>query len=1049
MTKRTTGVVLAAVAGAAAVAAVIYVVVSGNFGGPPAHPQAKSQDGGQAAPPEEPDDPSLYKPAPVSLSAAVAGRNKVQRWRAAVLRGRVAAADGKGLDQVRIGMTAQDQSSQTQTDAEGRFDLAVNGGGPVEVVCEKTGYLPVRRRIAAPWQDYVWLPDIVLVPAPANAGAVELPWAATEDGAAPAVRGAIVADGSPHEPTFLAPPNLTAEASIASRAMPLKGKLSLAVREYGAGPRGASALPASPPPRSGLVYAIEVVADAGEDLRPAGGRNVVFNPYLVYYVENFLKLPVGAELPTWRYDAEQSLWRPGLPGRVVRVGDFTKGLDAKSTATDGDQRTTAPAAGGPSVEEQKTLRRLYTDADQTLWRLPLTETGSWAVFFPLRPPEGAVTPPPGLASVAADAPDAPQSPPAAVSVPISGTPFLLDYRSDRTQGMKALSKLDIALSGPTVPKGLRRIDLEVQIAGERHAESFPPNANQKAVFQWNGLDVYGRPVAGRRPATVRVGYVYDAKPPALQECILWQEQRLLLGGWDARASALGGWTLNIHHAYDPIGRILYLGDGGRRDGSELPLLVTTVAGGTPVPPDYNDDDQPAVQAHLSDPQGLAVGPDCSLYISDAGQHRIRRVKPDGLIVTAAGDGVANYNGEEGRASEVELNGPTGLAFGPDGSLYIADDGNDRVRRLSPNGKMRVIAGRGLGKLAYSGDGGPALDAQMNLLRGLAVGPDGDVYVAQNGNEQCVRRIAPDGRMTCLLGGPAGNAPLRTANAVAAAPDGAVYVADGDGCRVWRIEDQSATVVAGTGAPGFSGDGGPAEKAQLNAPSGLALGPDGGLYIADAGNQRVPRVAPDGVITTVAGCGKSDARDLGDGGPALSATLGLSTDLGPGQGRLCGLAVGPDGDLYVADAAHGSVRRIAPAFDGISDSEILLTSEDGKELYVFDGFGRHLKTLDAATGAVIYRFVYDAAWRLKEIHDGANAVTKIERKGGRPTALIAPDGKRTTLETGDDSRISRIVFPGGEAATMEYDAGGLLTSFRDARGNVAHYHYANDGRLAAP
>ena len=180
------------------------------------------------------------------------------------------------------------------------------------------------------------------------------------------------------------------------------------------------------------------------------------------------------------------------------------------------------------------------------------------------------------------------------------------------------------------------------------------------------------------------------------------------------------------------------------------------------------------------------------------------------------------------------------------------------------------------------------------------------------------------------------------------------------------------------------------NAQLNVPSGLALGPDGCLYIADAGNQRVRRVTPDGGITTIAGRGRSDSRETGDGGPALGAVLGLSERPEPGQGRLCGIAVGPGGDLYVADVGHGSVRRVAPAFDGISDSEILITSEDEKELYVFDGVGRHLKTLDAATGAVIYRFVYDPAWRLKEIHDASGAVTTIEARGGR-LALIAPSG----------------------------------------------------------
>jgi YD repeat-containing protein len=147
--------------------------------------------------------------------------------------------------------------------------------------------------------------------------------------------------------------------------------------------------------------------------------------------------------------------------------------------------------------------------------------------------------------------------------------------------------------------------------------------------------------------------------------------------------------------------------------------------------------------------------------------------------------------------------------------------------------------------------------------------------------------------------------------------------------------------------------------------------------------------------------------------------------------------------------HSSVRRVAPAFSGISDSEILISSDDGAELYVFDGVGRHLQTLDGTTGAVLYRFVYDAAGRLKEVHDPADAVTQIERdKAGRPHAVIGPDGKRTTLETGKQGYLSRIAFPAGETVEMEYDnnAGGLLTSFKDAQGHVTHFRYDDAGNL---
>ncbi len=358
------------------------------------------------------------------------------------------------------------------------------------------------------------------------------------------------------------------------------------------------------------------------------------------------------------------------------------------------------------------------------------------------------------------------------------------------------------------------------------------------------------------------------------------------------------------------------------------------------------------------------------------------MKPDGLISTTAGTTLA------------PLDGPTGLSFGPDASLYIADDGAGRVWRQHGR-ELQPFAG-GLGQLwQFDREAVPATQARLSHLRGLAVGPAGDLFLAQNYNNQCICRVGANGIIRFFLGGSNDHTKLQSAVDVVAAADGTVYAADGDGCRVWRVgPDGSASVAAGTGTPGFSGDGGPAVKAQLNAPSGLALGPDGELYIADARNGRIRRVGPDGIITTIAGGGDADP---GDGGPATAAVL--APYVAPKRDDVCGLvglAVGPNGDLYVADVGHGSVRRIAPAFGGISDSEILILSENGKELYVFDGVGRHLKTLNADTGALIYRFVYDASWRLKEIHDGAGAVTRVERKAGRPIALVAPGGERTTF-----------------------------------------------------
>ena len=165
-------------------------------------------------------------------------------------------------------------------------------------------------------------------------------------------------------------------------------------------------------------------------------------------------------------------------------------------------------------------------------------------------------------------------------------------------------------------------------------------------------------------------------------------------------------------------------------------------------------------------------------------NRIRRVGPDGIITTVAGNGNAGYGGDGGPASSASLNCQYGVAVGPDGSIYIADSSNNRIRRVGPDGIITTVAGNG--NAGYSGDGGPATSASLTDPDGVAVGPDGSIYIADSGNNR-IRRVGPDGIIT---------------------------------------------TVAGNGNSGYSGDGGPATSASLATPDGVAVGPDGSIYIAD-------------------------------------------------------------------------------------------------------------------------------------------------------------------------------------------------------------------------
>ena len=385
--------------------------------------------------------------------------------------------------------------------------------------------------------------------------------------------------------------------------------------------------------------------------------------------------------------------------------------------------------------------------------------------------------------------------------------------------------------------------------------------------------------------------------------------------------------------------------------------------------------------------GVAVGPDGSLYAGDYNAHRIYRLKPGGAMEIFAGNGTAGFSGDGGPATAAQLNFPQGLAMVPDGSLYIADVYNNRIRRVGPDGIIQTVAGMATG--GYSGDGGPATQARLNIPCRVHVAADGSVYIADTYGHR-IRKVATDGIIT---------------------------------------------TIAGTGVAGFSGDGGPATQAAINFPNGVSTGPDGSLYIAAYNNQRIRRVSPDGIITTVAGTGVTGL--AGIGGPARQAQVN-----GPS-----GIPFGPDGSYYIGDRDSHRILRVRPPLPGFSNGDLAIPSEDGGVLYQFDANGRHLRTLNALTGAMLYQFAYDGAGRLTTVTDGDGDVTTIERDGtGKPTAIIAPFGQRTTLTLDASGYLARVTNPAGEQYQMTYTSGGLLTEFKDPRNHASTMTYDALGRL---
>ena len=401
------------------------------------------------------------------------------------------------------------------------------------------------------------------------------------------------------------------------------------------------------------------------------------------------------------------------------------------------------------------------------------------------------------------------------------------------------------------------------------------------------------------------------------------------------------------------------------NNANLPTsIISTVAGGG------IGDGNPATNAILSEPEAVAIDAAGNVYIADEGNNRIRRVSTNGVITTVAGDGMnltpvgaarpegdpvshaenvpSNFSGDGGQATNATLFRPADVVLDADGDLLIADAGNNRVRKVDANGIITTIVGNGTA--TYAGDGGAATNASLSDPTGLALDAEGDLFIADSGN--CVvRKVNPAGEIS---------------------------------------------TVAGSGTYGFSGDGGQATNALLGGPYGVAVDVHGNLFVSDQGNQRIRLVNTQGLITTYAGTNTYGF--FGDGGPATNAALW----------NPAGLALDAAGNLYVADVSNDRIRRIATS--GI------ITTMTGTNVSGF--FGDGLAATNAAlSGPYGVRFDSEGDFYIADTYNG-----RIRKVGVNDLiGTVAGDGTASFL--GDGGPAGAAAF--SEISALAFDNAGNL------------------------
>jgi RHS repeat-associated protein len=1042
---------------------------------------------------------------------------------AALVRGKVVDANDAALAGVTVNVQGHSEFGSTTTNATGEFFLLVNGGGALTVRFDLATYLKVERQVQPEWGGTVGLYNVRLIKPAANPTSVTIgvgsPAALLFS---PLVSETVNSATVSHRTALYFPAGTTTATGVTN--------LQFQATEYTVGPTGAQAMPADIATNTIYTYASEFSIASGTEA-------VDFTKPVFAYVDNFLNLPAGTIIPGGFYDRTSHVWKVEPSGCVVKILTNNRTQVTLDTSCDTQIASLGTDYLIQATEKQKLAQAAPAEyptgypVGKTFWRVPLLHFSPHDFNFSGKPPQceqisadrtssqpgvpcqsmtspdcicpdgdgivkGADEPEDGSCKLQGSIIDA-ETQVLGERLPIGGTPFTLNYRSNAVPGYLWDRTAELNFDGPK-HSALSKYRVRLSVAGQFHEKEFAKTVSGPQYMTWDGLDYAGRKVVGAQRAIVDVGAVYplaannatrfmdfpggtvvqlsDGQGRAQgSEMVVWQRSYRQFHNLDAAALGLGGWTLSAFHRYDPEERVLYQGDGARRAIDDSDNVVSIAAGTGFWDGQLSPDGTLAKDAKFSGFSDIAVSPAGELYIASRDWPVVQKVGTDGKITRVAGVTSGSTPWVEGAlATSTQLNTSAGsqaqgIALAPDGTLYIAD-GVSLLYRVDPAGKIWLVAGvpGALPTLAQcdAANGIAARGAYLCAPRTVAVGPDGAVYVNSRNaaNASVIKRIEPGAtdttspaQIATIAGGGAVDASHMTSNTLptqialdqdafylsfATGPDGSLWF-NGTPDSIYGFRDIYRLYpnhqVQLFGAAGAVGDCvvGTNVYARFNAQRELAVTPDNAVVFQNstAGcGLHISRLNGNNTIKNLVGIGTSGLTYPG----MLSSRTPITSDEK--------IAIAPDGVVYFAQSGfHRILRSSRPNPGAISGCQYSVPSEDRSEFFCFNAAGRHLKTLDAKTGAVIYTFT-PTSGALQSIV-GPTGTTTITASTNKVT-IKGPFGQSTVIDLDPTTKYATgITNADSQTTAVTHDAQGLLKSMKPPENTVPYaFGYDGYGRL---